>query len=295
MRPSPRDPKGQRPSARDGRWEPGASSRDWGEGAREPVARPGPAPSSSALSTPGSGARRSHDLWGRGCRSEGAGEPGRSGNKGPGSEAGAAAASYLDGPGPHGSGAGRKEALGTGTPPPFGAFTCAQVCAGEDSRLNPQAIPRLSLRLPLRTWGAQGCGEPGPLTCELSTPGQTRPERGSDVGVWGRGRARWSREVSPRRPPRSWSPAPGGRGASPPPRFPWEARGGRRWLIPTPSLTLWARGGREGEAQSPKQQRAERRATAPPAEGWGSRPPGPPGRLPWGLAICSLVAPRVGS
>lgn len=54
----------------------------------EPVARPGPAPSSPALSTPGSGARRSHDLWGRGCRSERAGEPGRSGNKGPGKRGG---------------------------------------------------------------------------------------------------------------------------------------------------------------------------------------------------------------
>lgn len=56
----------------------------------------GPAPSSLALSTPGSGARRSHDLWGRGCRSEGAGENGRSGNKGRGGEAGAAASSRPD-------------------------------------------------------------------------------------------------------------------------------------------------------------------------------------------------------
>lgn len=44
-----------------------------GRGTRSLVARPGPAPSSLALSTPGSGARRSHDLWGRGCRREGAG------------------------------------------------------------------------------------------------------------------------------------------------------------------------------------------------------------------------------
>lgn len=86
-------PRGRDPRQVTGGGSQEPSSRDLGEGAREPVARPGPAPSSLALSTPGSGARRSHDLWGRGCRSEGAGEPGHSGNKGGGSEAGAAAAS----------------------------------------------------------------------------------------------------------------------------------------------------------------------------------------------------------
>lgn len=84
-------PRGRDPQHVTGGGSQAPSSRDRGEGAQEPVARLGPAPSSLALSTPGSGARRSHDLWGRGCRSEEAGEPGRSGNKGRGSEAGAAA------------------------------------------------------------------------------------------------------------------------------------------------------------------------------------------------------------
>jgi hypothetical protein len=111
-----------------------------GEGVREPVSGPGPAPSSQALSTPGSGARRSHDLWGRGCRSEGAGEPGRSGNKGQGSkgEGGGGLLAECEppptsaGPGPHGSGEDRNPV----PLPPSGAFTCAQVYVGEGNLIN---------------------------------------------------------------------------------------------------------------------------------------------------------------
>lgn len=90
-------------------------------------------------------------------------------------------------------------------------------------------------------------------------------------------------------------PVRGGGAVSPPPRFPWEARGGRRWLIPTPSLTLRARGGREGEAQSPKQQRAERRAALPPQGGWGSRPPGHLSPLLWASPFAPESPPGVGS
>lgn len=63
---------------------------------------------------------------------------------------------------------------------------------------------------------------------------------------------------------------------------------------PHPQSDTRARAGREGEARSPKQQRAERRAAAPPPGDWGSRPPGPPGPLPWGLSSCSRVAPQGG-
>ena len=86
-------------------------------------------------------------------------------------------------------------------------------------------------------------------------------------------------------------PLGGGGAVSPPPRFPWEARGGRRCLIPTPSLTLRARGGREGEAQSPKQQRAGAASGSPSPGRLGVAAARPSGPLSRGLAICSRVAP----
>lgn len=51
---------------------------------------------------------------------------------------------------------------------------------------------------------------------------------------------------------------------------------GAPWAHPHPQSDTRARGGREGEARSPKQQRAERRAAAPPPGGWGSQPPALP-------------------
>lgn len=134
-------------------------------GTWKPVAQPGPAPSSPALSTPGSGARRSHDLWGRGCRSERAGEPGRSGNKGPGSGAGAAAASWscvrrlLPPSVPAHTGVERanggsgNQALSSRS----GAFTCAQVYAGEGNLIN---APFKAISTPPRLCHATSSGVP---------------------------------------------------------------------------------------------------------------------------------------
>lgn len=163
------------------------------------MARPGPAPSSPALSSPGYGARRSHDLWGRGCRSEGAGEPGRSGNKGRGCEAGVAAASRPGGhPPPHlcrsrpaGSGKGRKEATGTRAPHPLpGLHLSPGVCGGgepdqQHPPTHPFPAPRRSASLrprpPRRTWGCpRAVGNPGPSP-ERSSPCQARAGQRADM------------------------------------------------------------------------------------------------------------------
>lgn len=156
------------------------------------MARPGPAPSSPALFTPGSGARRSHDLWGRGCRSERAGEPGRSGNKGPGSGAGAAAASWpsvrrlLPPSVPARTGEERAKG-GSGNPAlpsRSGAFTCAQVYAGEGNLINAplKAIPTPTRLWHLRPGGfPKGGGELGVSHLRAHGSCQTEAGRGSDV------------------------------------------------------------------------------------------------------------------
>lgn len=187
-------PRGRDPPHVTGGGSQEASSRDRGEGAREPVARPGPAPSSLALSTPGSGARRSHDLWGRGCRSERAGEPGAAATKAEEARRGRRRPPgrlrtlfHLCRSRPVGSREVRREAPGTRavSSPPLGFHLRPGVCGGgePDQQHPPPAIPVYPwLWLPLGTRGRpEDGGEPRPLACALSTTRQTLAGRGADV------------------------------------------------------------------------------------------------------------------
>lgn len=124
------------------------------------------------------------------------------------------------------------------------------------------ASPRL--RLLLGMWGYPDGGEPGaPHLCALHSLPDSSGAGGGRVSLGEGDELDRAEESAPSAPQSSPSPAPGGEGPYPHPRGFHGKRGGRRWLIPTPSLTLRARGGREGEAQSPKQQRAERASGGP--------------------------------
>lgn len=300
-------PRGRDPPHVTGGGSQETSSRDRGEGAREPVARPGPAPSSLALSTPGSGARRSHDLWGRGCRSERAGEPGAAATKAEEARRGRRrppgrlrTLSYLCRSRPAGSREDRKEALGTRAPPsPPRAFTCAQVYAGEANLINNTPHPGLS-RISLVLGSAKNAGAPrgwwGTQAPRLRALHCPRDSSGA-----GGGRVSLGEGDKLDRPGESAPNAPGvlrvplrEEGPHPHSEVSKESeRGGCRWLIPTPSLTLRARGGRGGGAE-PQTTKSGAASGSPSPGRLEVAAAGPCGSSPLGPRHCSRVAPPPG-
>lgn len=145
--------------------------------------------------------------------------------------------------------------------------------------------------------GPRGWWDPGPLTCVLSTPCQTRGAGGGRVSL-GEGDEldRTGTHHPPLHPPEFRESRSRGEGPHPPPpRFPWEARGGRRWLIPTPSLTLRARAGRGGGAEPQTTKSGAARGSPSPGR-LGVAAAGPsPDPSPGASPIAPGSPPRVGS
>lgn len=230
---------------RGGSRRPGSRDRGRGAGAcgsarPRPQLRPLLLSSPRRSAPPGSGARRSHDLWGRGCRSEGAGEPGRSGNKGRGCGAGAAAASGPAGTPPAsagpdlpaGSGKDGEEAAGTRSPHPLPGLPPEPRCTrgrGADQQPPHPTAPAPPSRIP--SAGARGCPRAGGARApHLDAPLPARPSGPrADVGAWGRGRARGA----PSTPGVLRAPLRG-EGRIPTERFPRGAGGGAAGPSPPP-------------------------------------------------------------